>query len=172
MMEKLKETSLFISVSKQYEMMSSRDQNALKALLCALALIFLYYGMWSPAQGYMLEQKETLEARRELLALVQENQQTLKALSGSSQSSQAGSLDSQQLVSSVTNLAKRHGLALKRFEPSGETEVKVWVEDASFDKMIAWLGDLKNSLGVIAEQVSVEKEDAEGLVSARLTLGT
>jgi general secretion pathway protein M len=81
-------------------------------------------------------------------------------------------LSSQQLVSSVSNLAKKHGVMLKRFEPSGDKKIKVWVDNASFDKMITWLTALKTSLNIEVEQISVEKDDVEGQVSSRLTLST
>ncbi|WP_197470108.1 type II secretion system protein GspM, partial [Oleiphilus sp. HI0117] len=81
-------------------------------------------------------------------------------------------LNSQQLVSSVTNLAKQQKVALKRFEPSGDNKLKVWVDDASFDKVISWLSRLKSSLGVRVEQISIDKDDAPGKISARMTLSS
>ncbi len=168
----LKQHPSVVNALKQYEMLSSRDQAALKVLSLVVLVLLLYFFMWVPAHSFMSQSQQSLESARELLALVQENKQLLAQSNQQAQSGSVPALDSQQLVSSVTNLAKRHGLVLKRFEPSGERELKVWLEDASFDKMVAWLGDLKKNLGVTAEQVSVEKEDAEGLVSARLTLAS
>ena len=72
----------------------------------------------------------------------------------------------------ATNLAQRQGVALKRFEPSGERELKVWVDDAAFDKVVAWLMELKTRLGVEVEQISLERQEKPGLVSARLTLSS
>ena len=99
-----------------------------------------------------------------------ENKSALASLSKSSSSSEG--LNSQQLVSSVTNLAKRAGIVLKRFEPSGEREIKVWVDDTSFDKMMTWLNTMKKALNVRVEQISIEKSELPGLVNSRLTLSS
>ena len=171
MFDSLKQNPNILSAQKQYEMLPSRDQLALKLLLGVVCILVLYGLFWLPAQSFMTTAKAELGQRQALLQLVQTNKSTLKSLSSTSQSSST-KLDSQQLVSSVTNLAKKHNLALKRFEPSGDNKVKVWVDEASFDKLMAWLSELKKSLNVQVEQVSIEKEDSEGLVSARLTLAS
>jgi type II secretory pathway component PulM len=38
--------------------------------------------------------------------------------------------------------------------------------------MIAWLGALDASLNISADQVSIEKEEAQGMISARITLSS
>lgn len=171
MIDLIKQNPSILKLLKQYEMMQSRDRLALKVLGFTLVLLFLYFGLWQPAQAYKHEAEIHLQQQKDLLALVMENKSTLSKLSSASTSSQP-TLNSQQLVSSVTNLAKQSGVTLKRFEPSGESEIKVWVDDASFDKVMVWLSTLKRTLNVRVEQVSVEKSDKPGLVSARLTLSS
>lgn len=151
--------------------MPARDQMALKLLAVVLFIIFLYFGLWQPAYLYKHEAELKLQQQKDLLALVMENKTALSELSGADRSG-ASSLNSQQLVSAVTNLARQAGVMLKRFEPSGEREIKVWVEDAPFDKMMSWLNTLQKTLKVRVDQISLEKTDAPGLVSARLTLSS
>lgn len=171
MFESLKQHPTLLNAQKQYEMLSARDQSALKLLALGFLIVLLYALCWLPAQDYQQQAEANLKSSQALLQQVQVNRSTLRAMSKFSTA--AGSrLDSQQLVSSVTNLAKRHGLSLKRFEPSGSNQVKVWLEDAAFDKLMLWLNDLSNSLSIKADQISIEKDDADGLVSARLTLAS
>lgn len=160
-----------LNAKKSWESLGERDRLILKVMTVVLVALVLYLGVWAPAQNFMAEQRSTLQTNKDLLALVQTNKPALVRSARNNAQSGAG-LDSQQLVSTVTNLARKEGLSLKRFEPSGEQKVKVWIEDAPFDKLVSWLSELERNLKVRVEQISVEKDEAEGLVSARLTLSS
>jgi len=173
MFDKLQQHPTLLSYRKQYEMLPSRDRMALKLLAIALGLFLLYFAMWQPAYEYKVQAENDLLQNQKLQALVDENRATLANIARQGASGNASStLDSQQLVSSVTNLARQKGVTLKRFEPSGDKKLKVWVDDVSFDKVILWLATLKKSLHIKVEQISVEKDDAPGHISARLTLSS
>jgi len=162
-----------LAYRKQYEMLPTRDRLALKVLALALSLVVLYFAAWQPAFQYKKNAEINLAEKQKLLELVESNRNILASLNAKNGANSAKSnLDSQQLVSAVTNLAKQKGVVLKRFEPSGERKLKVWVDDASFDKVMIWLSTLNKKLNVKVEQISVEKDDAVGQVSARLTLST
>lgn len=170
MISAIKQNPSVLKALKQYEMLAARDKMALKALLATLVLLFIYFGLWQPAYQYKKDADMYFQQQSGLLALVTENKSALRNLTKASSSS--ATLNSQQLVSSVTNLAKQAGITLKRFEPSGDNEIKVWVDDASFDKMMTWLTTMKKTLNVRVIQISVEKSDQPGLVSSRLTLSS
>ncbi len=159
------------SAKNKWEALEGREQQSLKLLVLALVLFLAYFALWVPAKSYMETSQRLLEERSELLTLVQSSRSVL-AQSSASSSGSGDILNSQQLVSTVTNLAKRQKLSLKRFEPSGENKVKVWVEDVSFDVLVSWLSALETSVNVKVEQISVEKQDRPGVVSARLTLAS
>jgi len=150
--------------------MNAMEQNVVKLCAVVVAGLLLYTLLWSPTKEYMEQSKAGLERAEQLQALIESNKNTLARLAKGSGSSK--SLTSQQLVSSVTNLAKRQGLNLKRFEPSGENEVKVWVEGVPFNDVVKWLSALQKSLKIEVDQLSLERGDADGLVSARLTLSS
>jgi len=173
MFESIKQHPTLMGYRKQYEMLPAQDRLALKALIAALSLAILYFAICMPIYEYKKNAEMKLEQNQQLLSLVMTNKKTLANIA--KRSSGAGNkkaLNSQQLVSSVTNLAKRKGVVLKRFEPSGDNKLKVWVDDASFDKVMSWLSSLQQSLNVKVEQVSIEKDDAPGQISARLTLSS
>ncbi len=155
---------------QRYASMNAMEQNVVKLCAVVVAGLLLYTLLWSPTKEYMEQSKAGLERAEQLQALIESNKNTLARLAKGSGSSK--SLTSQQLVSSVTNLAKRQGLNLKRFEPSGENEVKVWVEGVPFNDVVKWLSALQKSLKIEVDQLSLERGDADGLVSARLTLSS
>lgn len=171
MINSLKQHPTIMNALKQYEMMPSRDRAALKILGVVLVLVLLYFVLWQPAYSYKKEAETFLQQQKDLLALVVENKTDLASLNSNSRSGSV-SLNSQQLVSSVTNLAKQTGVVLKRFEPSGEKEIKIWVEDVPFDKVMTWLTTMKRTLNIKVDQISVDRSEASGLISARLTLSS
>jgi general secretion pathway protein M len=173
MLESLKQNPALLNMRKQYEMLPSRDRAALKLLTIAISIVILIFGILQPAYEYKKNSELKLEESQKLLALVNDNRLLLSSSARSSgNSSSKKVLNSQQLVSSVTSMAKKQQVALKRFEPSGERKLKVWVDDESFDKVISWLGRLKSSLGVKVEQISIDKDDDPGKISARMTLSS
>jgi len=173
MFEGLKQNSAVLGLQKQYEMLPPRDRQVLTIFGIILSIFIIYYAMWVPAHDYMKNAQRDVEQNEKLLALVKQNTVVLSSLAKGQSSAGTGKvLTSQQLVSSVTNMAKRSGVALKRFEPSGDKKIKVWVDNASFDKMMTWLASMKKTLNVTVEQISIEKDDTAGLVSARLTLSS
>jgi general secretion pathway protein M len=102
---------------------------------------------------------------------MQESAQTLTQLKRSSNNAAQG-LGGRSLLSVADSTARAGGLgpALKRVEPEGSDSVRVWLEGAPFDVLVKWLGTLSTIHGVNAETVTMERSDATGRVSARLTL--
>lgn len=59
---------------------------------------------------------------------------------------------------------------VKRIEPEGSNKARLWMEEGSFDRMVAWLVDLQRSQGVAIEEIRVDAKADDGTVNARLTL--
>lgn len=158
------------NLQNRWNAFDAREQTSLKLLAVALTLFLAYFAMWVPAETFLKDSQRELEDGRKLLALVQSSGAALKESGAGSQAT--ANMNSQQLASTVTSMARKQKLSLKRFEPSGENKVKVWVEDVSFDTLVSWLSVLDKSIGVKVEQISVEKQNKPGVVSARLTLSS
>lgn len=171
MLQQLQQLPVFANLQKKFDALSSREQLMVQAMGIVAVIVALYFLLWQPAANYMRASEQNLAERQQLLELIHKNRAVLQA-SASAQASSQTALDSQQLVSTVTNLAKQNQLELKRFEPSGDNKVKVWVDQVSFNSMMAWLTQLQQNLNIRVEQVTIEKSDQDGLVSARLTLSS
>ena len=62
------------------------------------------------------------------------------------------------------------GKPASRIQPDGDTRVRIWLEDVSFDALIAWLGDLQQHQGVRVGTADIDKTSGQGLVDVRLSL--
>ena len=62
------------------------------------------------------------------------------------------------------------GSAIRDQSPSGEHGLRLRLEAASFDVLIAWLASLQQQHGVSVDAATIDAGTAPGLVNASLTL--
>ena len=167
---KIKNSPSVVSALRQFGSMPKRDQQALIALTIALVLAILYFLVWSPAHEFSNKQQANLKSSKELLSWVQANEGIAKSLVSNTGEGSSKILDSQSLVSTVSSNAQKHKIKLKRFEPSGDRKVRVWLEKVPFNTIIVWLRDLNTTYNIEVSQVSIDKDEKGGLVNVRLTL--
>lgn len=159
----------------KYDQLPSRDRQALVVLVVALLLAVLYFAVWAPASAFNEKARASRENAGELLAWMQANEATIKRL-GSSGAPASGSANAnkpesgRELMALVTRSAGEAGLALQRFEPSGDSAIRVWLEGVPFAEVAAWLETMNGNHGVIIDQASMDRGKEPGTVSVRLTL--
>ncbi len=173
MFEKLKDQPSVGKLIAQYDQLAKRDQQALLVLIVAVFVGLLYFAIWRPATTFHDSAVADRENAAELLAWMQANEATIKRLGSTNGDAPQGASDlpdGRALMALVTRSARESGLALQRFEPSGENAIRVWLEDAPFAEVAAWLERLKSGNGVIIDQAAMDRADEPGRVSVRLTL--
>jgi general secretion pathway protein M len=148
-----------------------RERMMLAAGTALLVLFLLYILVWSPLHSGYDDLKNKVKEQRATALWMHESAQTLTSLKRSSNSAARG-LGGKSLLSVADSTARAGGLgsALKRVEPEGSDSVRVWLDGAPFDVVMKWLSTLSTIHGVNAETVTMERSDAAGRVSARLTL--
>ena len=98
-------------------------------------------------------------------AFCKANEEAAKALVATSPTQREGSL-----LSVASNVAKNHELSFTRFEPDSDQRVRLWLENVKFNSVVSWLGEMEQSQGVSATDISVDGGTAPGYVNVRLTL--
>jgi len=143
---------------------SRRDQQSLAALIVALVLAVLIFGVSLPLLNKNQELNSDLQnAQRiysELLNLAP------LALNNSDATI---SFEPSALNSEVRRQAARFGVEIQRFEPDGAL-LKVWLEDVRYPAVVQWLGGL-TALGIVHTELTLEDRPKSGFVSVRVTLG-
>ncbi len=173
MASKLSEHPSVKRLIARYDHLPRRDQQGLKLMTAALILGLLYFAVWRPADQYQDQALDARERSVELLAWMQENRQTLRSLGNTDPASSQSATrpaDGRELMSVVTTTARESGLSLQRFEPSGDSAIRVWLEDVPFNRVAAWLEELKTTHAILIDQASLDRRDSPGMVSVRLTL--
>lgn len=152
------------SLRQQWYSLSKRDQLSLKILTAFLAIMLLWFGLVQPVEGLKERYQSELTRRQELNSWLQEMGPQAKLISGNRiapASNQEGNLSTR-----VIQLARQHGLVLKKFENDNQGGIRVWFEQVPFESLSKMLVQLNQS-GIVANQMTIERQTASGVVDAR-----
>jgi general secretion pathway protein M len=136
-----------------------------------LAFAFLYVSIWLPLD----REQSTLAANVQSLRQSIAELKPLKASLGASGTSPAiVSTGTQSLVVIIDTTLRERGLysSLQRSQPTRDNGIRIEFENASFDDLVLWLGDLGSRYGlqVVSGSFSIPAQDSQGWVNASLTL--
>ncbi len=153
--------------------LSARERNALIIGGIILGVLLAYAALWKPFSNKVEKLEHSVQEQRALqqwINTASAEAQRLRATKNTNSTMQ--NTAGQSLLSLVDQAAKqdRLGTALKRIEPEGATKVRVWIEQAPFDDVVLWMGNLKNAYGVQVTNVSIDRQDTSALVNARITV--
>lgn len=153
--------------------LSARERNALIIGGIILGVLLAYAALWKPFSNKVEKLEHTVEEQRALqqwINTASAEAQRLRATKNTNSTMQ--NTAGQSLLSLVDQAAKQDhlGTALKRIEPEGATKVRVWIEQAPFDDVVLWMGNLKNAYGAQVTNVSIDRQGASALVNARITV--
>ena len=147
-----------------------RERLLLAASAGVLVLLLVVLLVWVPLHSAYTTLQSDVDEQRDTALWMQASAAKLNQLKRSGGNVQG--LGGRSLLAVTDSTARAGGLgpALRRVEPEGSDSVRVWLEGASFDVLVKWLGTLSATHGIDAESATMERGDAVGQVNARLTL--
>ena len=154
------------------ENLGQRERLLVVMASVVVVLLLVYSLMWSPFHTAYTNLQDDVQLQRETAQWMKQSAQRLQQLRQQGGAATRG-LGNQSLLALTDSTARAQGLAsaLKRVEPEGSSNVKVWLENAAFDTLVQWLAGLRRTYGIQAETVTMERvADRAGRVNARLTL--
>jgi general secretion pathway protein M len=153
-----------------FEALQPRERVFVLSALAAILLAILYFGLWSPLNKAHANLRSSVQTWATALAEIRPLQSQLQ--SASLNTAQASGNES--LVVIIDNSLRQRGLysALQRSQPTAQNGIRVEFENASFDDLILWLGDLATSHGLQLQSGSFSSTavDSAGRVNATVTL--
>lgn len=154
-----------------WDAQSARDRRVLAVGAVVAAVLLAWALVWYPLARHRADLAVQLDAARQGLATVRAGAAELERLrhaGGSPRIDRQG----RSLLALADASAREAGLqnALRRVEPVGPRSVRVTFEFASFDTLMDWLEALSRDYGVQVGDLSADRVDSVGLVSARVTL--
>ena len=136
----------------------------------AVLILLLYLIIWRPFEQNLEQKALQVASQQSTLQWMKGNLGLIKSLN--SNQSKRGSNTNEALLTLVDRTAKKAELRqlIKRIKPQGDDSVQLWVEQASFDILIRWLGQMTQEHGMDVESLNIDRQDGPGLVNARLVL--
>ena len=153
---------------ERWRQLQPREQWMLGVGAVAVVLTLLYLLVWEPVQLAAQRAEQQLQAER---ATAQELERAA-ALVGAAGPQNRRSSGNASLLTIVDRSLKgsKIGKPASRIQPDGDSRVRVWLEDVSFDALLAWLADLEQHQGVRVGTADIDKTSGQGLVDVRLSL--
>lgn len=154
--------------------MSLRPREQLTLIVGATATVIAI--IYLLAIEPFLKQRETLDTRikaeYQQLVWMQQASQQVKYLRNLTSNSGSSVSARRSLISVIDSSARRNNIRkpIQRMEPEGSNGVKLWMDNADFDRLIAWLGQLDDEYGVNVTRATISQGKTAGLVDTRLSL--
>lgn len=145
-----------------------RMRQVLILISVLLAVLLIIYGLLLPAQHFADEMARQYRQSHSLLAWMQANESKARALKQTEQAQEKVVKDS--LLSTLADTAQRQQISFKRFEPREGNELRVWLENIPFNKLILWLDSLQRLHGIDTKQITISRRNRPGLVNAVIVL--
>ena len=149
-----------------YAGLQPREQRVVAVGAVVVAVLILVLGILLPLQSAVSGAARRNDSKREDLAWMQVNAAEIRA------ARQIGCLRTtgEAPVVIVDRAGREAGLAdaLRGTQPNG-TGVRVQLEGAPFDAMVAWLATLDERYGLAIESITVDRTAKPGLVNASIT---
>ncbi len=148
-----------------YAGLQQREQRFVAVGGVGLVVLVLVGAVLMPLQSAVSTAVKRNETKRQDLSWMQVNAPEIRA-AGSVFTADAGEAP----VVLVDRVAREQGLAgsLRGTQPNGNG-VRVQLEAAPFDTLVAWLAKLDESYGLAIESITVDRAAKPGMVNASIT---
>jgi len=154
------------ALKNRWQGLQTREQKILRYSVGFLGLLLFYLLIIDPVYSGRDDAEQRLRSAQEAFSVAQRQAFDLKASSSNPGTSESGSL-----LTQVESSAQQQGLrnALRRLQPSGNNQIQVSLEGASYDQLMQWLGNL-NQQGVRAQRVDIQLDRKTDLLGVQLLL--
>jgi general secretion pathway protein M len=153
-----------------FEQLAPRERLILGAGAVIVLILVLYAVIWSPLVHDVERLEASLEEQSRSAAWMRQAAREVSTLNRGASGGSAS--DGRPLLTLVEQTARTAGLgaALNRVEPQGSGTAGVWLQNAAFDDLINWLGQIDAELGVRVDSMVADPQDTPGRVNVRLVL--
>ena len=154
-----------------WDNLSPKDRRIVIAGAVVLAMIIAYMAIRLPMSNRVDRLQDKIIEQQVLLQWMQKASAEATALRAMQTGSNVRSSGSSLLaLVDQTARSRQLGPAIRRVEPKGDNAVRVQLEGAAFDSVVAWLDSLNKNYGITVDTVSIDRQGVPGQITASLIL--
>jgi len=156
------------AVREWLDRLAPRERNLVYLAAALLGVAFLYLALVLPITTGARHRAARIEQKTSDLAWMRQMAPQVMAAA----SAGAAGAGSESLVVLVDRTGREAGLggSIRDQSPEGERGLRLQLQGAPFDVLVAWLASLQQQYGVRVEVATISAAGAAGLVNASLTL--
>lgn len=165
--------TLLMNLRQRFEALPANDRRALIVMVAAVFLTLVYLTL-SSSRNYQQNAVSAYRDASENSRWITLNVPQIRSVLNENvqpDSGATGTPSDASLINRATTSAKPFGIVFKRFQPEGETGLRLWIEEGDFDQLMRWTAALERQQ-IQLDQLEVDKagEDKPGVVEARVLL--
>ena len=150
--------------------LAPRERNLVYLAAGFAAVALVYFALVLPLTTATARRAARIEQKTADLAWMRQVAPQAAAAAASGGSTAAGSEESLVVLVDRTGRGAGLGNAIRDQSPSGDLGLRLRLESAPFDVLIAWLAGLQQQYGVRVDAATIDAAGAPGLVNASITL--
>jgi len=154
-----------------YNGLEPRERKLLITAAIIVTLMIVYLAIWEPMVTKLHRLESSTEKQQTLITWMEDTAREVAQLRQSVLTKKpSGQVQGQSLLGIIDRTAKSNKLsnAVKRVQPDGDSQARVWLENASFNDVIIWLEKLQREQGIRIVTTVIEMQSEVGMVNARL----
>ncbi len=159
-------------MKERWQQLAPREKQLLILMSVVVLITLFYFALWKPLKTGIEDGELRIKAQTRALMEIRKQAAEVRQLRSSGAASDTTVKDSSSLLGLIERSAKQKKIkgGLQKVQPEGEREVRVWMENVSFDQLISWLDLLTNRYGIQISEISLEHGNTPGIVSGRILL--
>jgi general secretion pathway protein M len=147
-----------------YRRLPDRDQLLFNLLMGLTLAALVIVGAVLPSARYVLESVSDYQTARDDIEWLRANEKAALAIA----SADSSPVDANTLLSKTVASAKEFGIKFRRYEPTADGDLRIWLEKVPFDDLLGWIQAIAGRHQLNVDSITVSPESNSGLVNARM----
>jgi len=147
--------------------LNPREQKMVLASVVFVLLFLPYQFIFVPFQESLDKMESNSSKAMKNIVWMKSKLPEIRNLKGAGNTSSG---TRQSLLSLIETTTKQNKLKLRKVKPAGSFNVKVWLDEVSFDTLMQWLDGLVVTHGLSITDITIEKQSANGIVNASINM--
>ncbi|WP_164742416.1 type II secretion system protein M [Pseudidiomarina mangrovi] len=154
------------AIEPRWQAMNSREKRLVSSALGVLAVVVIYYGLWTPLQAGIAQRQAAIDAQQSLLDWTRQATGTYLARAETAKGQALSGAGTGSITQRITDYAGRNNITVTRMQPQSNGLLVV-IDEVGFNDLLTMLDTLQSSGGLRVESLDIAEGPSAGVVRVR-----